>query len=401
MAATPGLAPVGAHSRSDAAGQGSIARNKWQLLKVIEDIREPLGLKGTSLALLRAMLSFVRSDAITAASDEAHVCFASNAALANRAHVSVQTVERHIAKLVDLGLLVRKSSGNGKRWARRNRQGRIVLATGLSLLPLVRRHAEFLSMAEAQATRTHDLALLRDKCTTALAELRYLSVSSATYESLKSRAQRLFRRKPDGVALHDLLVNITEEITRLNSSNPENLRGADPEIEGQKETSLTPSVKGKSSISVDVDPDKMQRAYPKLCSELRFAHSQDACHRQMDELAAQLHLGPVWFSIRDLGPALSFMMLGYILERIETIQAPKAYAQTLLSGLHENRLNWRTLLKRPKRQAVRSLASKRAEEEAHGHQTALERSHLSAPNQRTVYYAMNNKSGRVRMQDSR
>ncbi len=396
MTAATGLAPIGAHSRSDSAGQGSIARNKWQLLKVIEDIREPLGLKGTSLALLRAMLSFVRSDAVTAASDAAHVCFASNAALANRAHVSVQTVERHIAKLVDLGLLVRKSSGNGKRWARRDGQGRIILATGLSLLPLVRRHAEFLSMAEAQATRTRDLALLRDKCATALAELRSLSHCSATYESLKSRAQRLFRRKPDGTALHDLLIDITEEITRLEPSDPENLRGTDPEIEGQKETSLTPSVEEKSSISVEVDPDQMERAYPRLCTELRFARSQDACHRQMDDVATQLHLGSVWFSIQDLGPALSFMVLGYILERIETIQAPKAYAQTLLSRLRENRLDWRTLLTHPNRQAAPRFASNGPEVQGRRHLTAYDRSHPSATPVSRTRHATTTMPGRVR-----
>lgn len=393
MTAATGLAPIGAHSRSESVGTGSVARSKWQLLKVIEDIRKPLGLKGTSIALLRAMLSFVRSDAITAASDEAHICFASNAALATRAHVSVQTVERHIAKLVDLGLLVRKSSGNGKRWARRDGQGRIILATGLSLLPLVRRHTEFLSMAEAQATRMRKLALLRDKCTTALAELRNLC--PATYEKLASRAQRLFRRKPDGAALHKLLVDITEEITSLQPPCAENLRGTDPEIEGQKETSLIPSVEEKSSISIEVDTDQMQRSYPRLCTELRFARSQLTCHRQMDDLAAQLHLGPVWFTIRDLGPSLSFMVLGYILERIETIEKPKAYAQTLLSGLQENRLDWRTLLTRPKRQAAPGPGSNGPDEQGTRHRRAFDHSELSSPPGCRARHSMTDTRGRV------
>lgn len=339
------MAPDGARSRRYSAGQGSIARNKWQLLKVIEDIREPLGLKGTSIALLRAMLSFVRSDEVSASSDEAHICFASNATLARRAHVSVQTVERHVAKLVSLGLLARKSSGNGKRWARRDGQGRIVLATGLSLLPLVRRHAEFLAMAASHEARMRELGLLRDRCAAALAELR--SRCPAAFEALRERAQALFRRKPDGAALQALLVDISEELGQTDRDGAEKSRGSDPEIEGQKETSLNPSVEEKSSISIEVEPDRMERAYPRLCAELRFARSQEACHRQMDDLAAQLQLGAVWFDIRELGPALSFMVLGYLLERIESIEKPQAYARTLLSGLGEGRLDWRTLLKRP------------------------------------------------------
>lgn len=387
MTAATGLAPIGAHSRSDSAGQGSLVRNKWQLLKVIEDIREPLGLKGTSLALLRAMLSFVRSDAVTAARDDAHICFASNAALATRAHVSVQTVERHVAKLVALGLLVRKSSSNGKRWARRDEHGRIVLATGLSLLPLVSRHAEFLGMAKAQETLRRDLALLRDKCATALTELR--TVCPTAYESLATRARRLFRRKPDGDALQELLVDITEEIVRLRPSCPEKLRGIDPENEGHKETSLNPSVEKKASFSIDVDPDQMERAYPRLCTELRFARSQEACSRQLDELASQLHLGPLWLEIRDLGPALSFMILGYILERVESIRIPRAYARTLLVGLQKNWLDWRTLLTRPNRQPAPLIASNDRGRQRPRHQSAFDHSDLSNPTKRILRRATN------------
>ena len=100
MRTIQGMAPAGAHSSHKATGQGGIAQNKWQLLKVIEDIREPLGLKGTSISLLRAMISFLRVDQVDATRDDGHICFASNASLAKRAHVSIQTVERHIAKPV-------------------------------------------------------------------------------------------------------------------------------------------------------------------------------------------------------------------------------------------------------------------------------------------------------------
>lgn len=53
------------------------------------------------------MISFVGGDQIAADQDDHHICFASNAAIAKRTHVSVQTVERHISTLVELGLVRR------------------------------------------------------------------------------------------------------------------------------------------------------------------------------------------------------------------------------------------------------------------------------------------------------
>ncbi len=47
------------------------------------------------------------------------------------------TLRRHLAVLVDAGLIVRRDSPNGKRYARKNRAGAIELAFGFDLSPLV------------------------------------------------------------------------------------------------------------------------------------------------------------------------------------------------------------------------------------------------------------------------
>ncbi len=52
-------------------------------------------------------------------------------------------------QLVELGLVVMKDSPNGKRYGRRDPQGRIVEAYGFDLSPLASRHAEFKAEAEA------------------------------------------------------------------------------------------------------------------------------------------------------------------------------------------------------------------------------------------------------------
>ena len=138
------------------------------------------------------------------------------------------------------------------------------------------------------------------------------------------------------------------EISRISSAEPNDLRASDPEIEGHKETSKTQYVKDETSFQIEVGQEEMERAYPRLCAELRFAKNQEDCRRLMDDLAGYLNLGNTWFSIKDLGPALSFMILGYLLERTETISNHRGYAFKLSQDLANKSLDWRTLLKKPR-----------------------------------------------------
>jgi len=73
----------------------------------------------------------------------------------------------------------------------------------------------------------------------------------------------------------------------------------------------------------------------------------------MSDIAQQLRLGDIWFDARSMGPAISFMVMGYILERIETVQSPQAYVTTLLKQLRTQKIAWKTLLKRPKKRLYR------------------------------------------------
>lgn len=328
-------------------GQGRRAKTKWQLLKAVEDSRDPLGMKGTTLAVLRAALSFIRSDDICDTRPDAHICFASNAKLAERAHVSVQTVERHLSKLVASGLIERVSSGNGKRWARRDSLGRIVFATGLSVLPLLRRHEEFLEIAQRHQEQVLELTLLRDECALKMAELTDQVEETAEIILLKSKARNILRRKPNSDALNGLLSEIIDELSKISCQNPKDLRDKNHHNEGHKETLMNPSVSKKKNEVVHVSQQDMERYFPKLCLELRLAPSQTACQRLMDDLSQHLGLGGLWSEIKELGPALSFMVLGYILERIDTIHRPRAYAWRLLADLNAQHIDWRHFLRRP------------------------------------------------------
>ena len=327
------MAPTGA-TLSGTAGQGACTPKKWILLRTVEEARVPLGLKSTSLNVLRTLISFMKGDQISTDQDDHHICFASNAAIAKRTHVSVQTVERHISTLAKLGLVRRTLSANGKRWARRDPQGRVVTATGLSLMPLAERHAEFIQEAQKHADRVLEFTLLRDTVSAALARLKELIADDGDIADLMTTVRNALRRKPDAIVLRELLAEISVEISEITPADTDNLRVSDNEIEGHKEDSLNPIVKKEKPFQIQVSPDQMERSFPRLCSELRFAKDQTHCDRLMDSIADQLRLGETWYAMKTThGPAFQFMVLGYITQRAETIRSHRAYLISLVAKI--------------------------------------------------------------------
>jgi replication initiation protein RepC len=98
--------------------------------------------------------------------DEDLIVFPSNHLLSLRAHgMPASTLRRHLAVLVDAGLVVRRDSPNGKRYARKNDTGEIELAFGFDLSPLVVRSEEFESLAAAVESEARALKLVRERIT--------------------------------------------------------------------------------------------------------------------------------------------------------------------------------------------------------------------------------------------
>jgi replication initiation protein RepC len=77
------------------------------------------------------------------------------------------TLRRHLACLVDAGLIIRRDSPNGKRFARRGQGGAIEDAFGFDLTPLVARADEIENLAEEVRAENRAVALLREKITLA------------------------------------------------------------------------------------------------------------------------------------------------------------------------------------------------------------------------------------------
>lgn len=120
---------------------------KWKVFRDISAAIDQLGIQPTSVAVLDALLSFYPDNELR--QDAKLIVFPSNRQLALRAHgISEAALRRHVAILVESGLIFRKDSANGKRYARKNNAGEIESAFGFDLSPLLARSEELALMAQ-------------------------------------------------------------------------------------------------------------------------------------------------------------------------------------------------------------------------------------------------------------
>jgi len=132
--------------------------HKWRLFRALTEAKAPLGVTDRALSVLHALLSFHQETALMLDRDpnpsetEAGpgiIVFPSNKELSIRAHgMAPATLRRHLAVLVEAGLIIRRDSPNGKRFALRGQGGEIADAFGFDLTPLVARATEIENLAE-------------------------------------------------------------------------------------------------------------------------------------------------------------------------------------------------------------------------------------------------------------
>ena len=143
------------------AFEGEELVHKWAVYRAICEAKAAIGASDRALAVLHALLSFHPDTTLSAGEV---VVFPSNRELSLRAHgMAPATLRRHLAQLVDCGLIVRRDSPNGKRYARKGSDGDIDRAFGFDLSPLVVRAAEFTALAEKARAERQAMILLREE----------------------------------------------------------------------------------------------------------------------------------------------------------------------------------------------------------------------------------------------
>ncbi|RVD08507.1 replication initiation protein RepC, partial [Mesorhizobium sp. M7A.F.Ca.ET.027.02.1.1] len=117
-----------------------------------------------ALAILDALLSFHPDTALHG--DSELIVWPSNEQLIRRANgMPPTTLRRHLAVLVECGLIIRRDSPNGKRFARKGQGGEIEQAYGFDISPIVARAQEFKDIAEAVRSEKKAFRLVKERLT--------------------------------------------------------------------------------------------------------------------------------------------------------------------------------------------------------------------------------------------
>ncbi|MCW1751905.1 plasmid replication protein RepC [Rhizobium acaciae] len=256
--------------------------DKWKLFRALCEAKPLLGIGDRALAVLNALLSFYPKNEL--AKENGLIVFPSNIQLSLRTHgMAEQTVRRHLAALVEAGLLLRKDSPNGKRYVRRDRAGEVNEAFGFSLAPLLARAEEIEQLAaEVMAERLH-VQHLRERITLCRRDIAKL-IEAAVEEEIPGDWQGLYREFRDlieglprspttaqlGLLLHELEMLRADILNRLEirikstkqrgnanyierhiqTSNPESTSELEPSFE-TKQGAMAEQDKGREAETLE------------------------------------------------------------------------------------------------------------------------------------------------------
>ena len=176
--------------------------NKWELLRELSKAQAAFGVSERDLTVLQGLLSFFPDDALGGNAEM--VVFPSNKAICERLNgMPCSTMRRHLARLVEAGLLQRRDSPNGKRYVRKHGEDRV--AFGFDLSPLycqseeIARAAEAVREAEERVRRLREVVSLMRRDLAALAEFGdEMQPGLGFWDQLRDRAAltaRALRRK--------------------------------------------------------------------------------------------------------------------------------------------------------------------------------------------------------------
>ncbi|NGO66637.1 replication initiation protein RepC [Rhizobium daejeonense] len=188
---------------------------KWRVFRDICEARETLRLHDRTLAVLDALLSFYPEPELSC--ERNLVVFPSNAQLSLRAHgIAGTTLRRHLAALVEAGIVHRQDSPNGKRYAHRDETGSIEKAFGFSLEPLIAHAAEFARMAQQVADERRLFRLTKESLTICRRDVRKL-ISMAVeegadgdWEAIEGQYIALVARLGRSPARHEMAIVLGE-----------------------------------------------------------------------------------------------------------------------------------------------------------------------------------------------
>jgi replication initiation protein RepC len=338
------------------------AVDKWQLYKNLCEGKTLLGVSDRSLAVLSALLSFYPDSELS--EENGMIVFPSNKQLSLRAHgMPDATLRRHLAALLTAGLILRRDSPNGKRYAYKARAGDIEEAFGFSLAPLLVRAEEISAAAEQVRADNAALRFTRERVTLQrrdiykLIEVALAESIAGDWKTLWSRFRAVVDAIPRRATLGQLeailadLSAIREEVDNILNfnNNDENISGNDDHSDRQQSESNTESLyefepaSEKSGGAAEPRPITIEppKGYPlglvlKACPDIvDYAAGGISNWRDLMTTAAQvrgyLGISPSAYAeaLDTLGQENAAVVIACILQRAQEINSAGGYLRAL------------------------------------------------------------------------
>ncbi|TGP21426.1 MULTISPECIES: plasmid replication protein RepC [unclassified Mesorhizobium] len=355
------LAMLAAQNESRGIPKGRVV-DKWQIYRNLCEGKSIVGIGDRALAVLNALLSFYPDSELSEENDL--IVFPSNAQLSLRAHgMPDATLRRHLAALVDCGLIIRRDSPNGKRYARKGRAGEIKEAFGFSLAPLLARAYEFEAAAELVRADSRAVRLMRERITLHRRDIHKL-IEAAVAEDVPGDWGGLWKRFrgvveaiPRRASIPELepivadLAALHEEVGKLLETHMKftNSSGNDSQNERQQSNSNTDSIfefepaleKSGATAEPSTRTAEPPKTYPlglvlKACPEIAdYAVDGIGNWRDFMITAAQvrgyLGVSPSAYeeACHAMGQEVAAIVIACILQRAQHINSAGGYLRVL------------------------------------------------------------------------
>lgn len=348
--------------RAGEGGNDSGRADKWQLLRALTEARQVYGLGDRTIAVLEALVSFAAERELDGR--KPIIVFPSNRELAVRARgMAPATIRRHLAALVEAGMLFRRDSANGKRYVRRDERGLIEEAFGFDLAPLALRASEIFEAAETERTRERALRALRSEVTLhqrdiakiigcALEEARVgdwagFATRLATLSAgigRRSSADILTQRRDELARLRAEVENTylsslsEEEMSGNDHQSEQHIQNSNPdqtfEQNGQENNRDEPAegMKPAPEQKMAVSLDRIRRLCPQIVDYARGGIRTWADFVAAADLVRSiLGISPdAWRKAKAaMGEQPAALVVAILLERAETIRSPGGYLRDL------------------------------------------------------------------------
>lgn len=372
---------------------------KWQLIRALSEARASFGLSDRTLAVLEALLTFHPGRELDGS--QPIVVFPSNAELSLRSRgMADATLRRHLAALVEAGLVLRRDSPNGKRYCRRDDHGEIESAFGFDLSPLALAAAGIHAAAEEARAEARLCQRLRGEITVHLRDTGKV-IEAAIAEkragdwegfsaALMPLARRLSRQAPLDVierrrdelvrlraevetaylaslSIQEMSANDVDSERQLQNSNTDNHfeKSSEKELKRRREPgSAEAAAKRGEGGTGEEGAQKAARRPPEakgepvplayllaVCPTLA-TYARDGIGGWPDVLAtaglvrSMLGISPdAWTMAREaLGDLGAAVVVAAILERAEDIRSPGGYLRALTDRAERGQFSLRPML---------------------------------------------------------